>query len=1131
MIRIPKFQVFLSSVVLLIFLSIIPLHGLAQHYQVHTYKEWDGMPTNPTYDADQDSLGHMWFCTRMGLSSYNGNEWKIHSFHPIVAAQPQALMEVDSRGSLWSVSAQPPLRLSRRTGKQWSTIPFSKRTLPKYALVGLEVLNLEDGTDRVAIILYSGEILLWDGQNWHQLEESEQTGNILSSVLVGTRLFLATNGGLFTIDLDDPSPRIDPTPDLPRIPISNVAQAHNSDSLWLVGQDWLGTWNGSQFTLLVDSLNIVPPKFHTSTTALADRLGGLYFGGQRNIHYFHSEIGLEILNNRNGLVAGGATSIFEDKEGSIWITSTRGISKIVSRRFAGYNRETGLLEDEVSSILQMSNGQMVLGHEGGLTFLGPELRTHRFADTPSAISRVMDMQEDRFGNLWIAVDRRGLARLTPHGQLRWFGEENGLKGGVFALHIDSSGTVWAGTAYGLYRQTERGFETITLPIKVSPTNPFIRRLEAAPDGPLYIATSHHGVFKLQEGSFTQYLPVNDQSGSNVYTCLPLPNDGLYVGTAGGLFKTQDGDLVRTSHPDPVIDRPVYSILKDDKNQFWFGTDLGVMRWDGKQLKHLTSTDGLLGNETNRDALIQTDDGHIWIGTDSGASEYNTIFDVPALGYPTLQITHFMVDGKILPAQDDLVLPQPPHTMEVLFNSSTLMDENRTIYQTQLQNFESQWHEKEASQSGARSMNYINIPPGKYRFLIKAIRVDGKSSEVMMSPWITIKPTFLNRWSVRIILLLVILGMGWTLLAYFAGRRYARRLESEVYQQTWELRMSEIAIKSESRRLAATLKNITDGVLAVGNDGTIVLANAAAGSILNLPIAEITGTQLDQVLSLGHGQSGEIHLRIAHPHRPDRTLEVSTSEVHGTESRDEFSGEGRVVAFRDITDLLHQEEERIRSQKLESLGVFAGGLAHDFNNLLTVMLGNLSVLENSPAIPNSDMQMLSLVREASERAQSLTRQLLTFSRGGMPLLETAAIGQIVRQCVEFSLSGTNVSCQMDLPQNLWPVEVDPGQMHQVMANLVINSVQAMPDGGIITITGCNIGSADRRMVMVEVADEGKGISPDHLNRIFDPYFTTKDLGSGLGLAMAYSIISKHGGNITVDSKLGEGATFRVFLMAK
>lgn len=1126
-----KSQVFLPSALLLIFLYSFPNLALAQHYHAHTYQERDGLPTNPTFDATQDSQGRMWFCTRVGLTTYDGRSWQVHTFNPNASAQPQVLMEMDSRGSLWTISAHQPLRLSRRVDGRWTTLSFEPLTLRDFVIVGLEVLNLGDGSDRVAIIAHDGKVLIWDGKNFLIHHEREQTGPIVSTVLMGSRLFLATARGLFSLDLDHPSPTIQLVPNLPPGIINNIALASNAKSLWLVGLDWLGIWDGHHFSLLKENLVIIPPKNKTRTAALADRIGGLYFGGQRNIHYYHPETGLEVLNKRNGLVAGGATSFFQDREGSIWITSTRGISKIISRRFAGYNRETGLLEDEVSSILELRSGQVVLGHEGGLTFLDREYRTHRFGGTPSALSRVMDLEEDRFGNLWVAADRRGLARLTPRGQMRWFGKDNGLTGGIFALHLDPDGTVWVGTALGLFRQVGNRFELVPLPLPVGPSPPLIRRLVPGPDSSLYIATSHHGVFKYRAGSFTQYRPETGRAGQNTYTCFPLPNNGLYVGTAQGLFKVQNGALVRTSAPDPVIERPVYSILKDNHGLMWFGTDLGVMRWNGSHLDHLTTNDGILGNETNRDALIQTSDGNIWIGTDSGASEYNEIFDVPAKGIPTLQITGFMVNGNILPADDELVLSQPPHTLEILFDSFSFMDENQTRFLTQLENFEDQWHEIQAPRHGAESMNYINIPPGKYRFLVKAIRVDGVSSEVMVSPWITIKPSLLDRWIIRVFLVLLGLAMVWTVFAFLSGRRYAQRLENEVYQQTWELRLSENTIKSESRRLAATLKNITDGVLAVGNDGTIVLANAAAENILGLPQSEISGQQLESILPMGEHQSGEVLLRIDHPNRQDRMLEVSTSEVPDSDSKSEFSGQGRVVAFRDITDLLHQEDERIRSQKLESLGVFAGGLAHDFNNLLTVMLGNLSILETSTNIPTTDMQMLTLVREASERAQSLTRQLLTFARGGMPLLETAAIGQIVRQSVDFSLSGTNISCTMDLPENLWPVEVDPGQMHQVLANLVINAVQAMPDGGTINVTGRNIGSEDRRMVLVEVADKGTGISPDIINRIFDPYFTTKDLGSGLGLAMAYSIVTKHGGNITVDSKLGEGSVFRVFLKAK
>ncbi len=1089
------------------------------------------MPTNPTFDADQDSLGRMWFATRVGLTSFDGQKWEVHPVHSAENILPQVLLEIDSRETLWAVSSRPKLHLAQGEAGQWTTHTFHSFPMRGFVIVGLEVHNMVDGTDRVAVVTFGGQVIIWDGVRWHFHEDTERTGNILSTELIDSRLYLATTNGLFSIEMNSTSGKIHPVLHSPPGPINNLARVFKSQSLWLVGPDWLGIWDGAQLTFQVENLNIIPPKPRMGTTALADPVGGLYFGSQRNVHYYHPKKGLEILNNRNGLIAGGATSFFQDRESNIWVTSTRGISKIISRRFVGYNRESGLLEDEVSSILQMQNGQIVMGHEGGLTFLDQQYRTHRFDGIASSMARVMDLAEDRWGNLWIAADRRGLARLSPGGQIRWFGPKNNLERGVFALHLDPEGTVWVGTAEGLFRQNGDQFEAINLLASDSPKRPLIRRIVPGTDGSLYITTAVNGIFRYQAGKITQYLPIHGDAGRSAYTCLPLTDGDLYVGTAAGLFKIQDGALVPTSRPDPVITRPIYSMLKDDQGHFWFGTDLGVMRWNGSRLDHLTISDGLLGSETNRDALIQANDGTIWIGTDSGASQYDSTFDVPATGYPSLRITGIMIDGQIISASDEeIVLSQPPHNMEVLYESFSFLDENRTRFQVQLQNFENQWHDAETISNGTRSVNYINLPPGKYRFLVKAIRVDGVSSEVMISPWIIIKPLFIDRWSVRVALIIGLLGMVWTLFAVFSGRRYARRLENEVYQQTWELRLSENTIKSESRRLAATLKNITDGVLAVGSDGIIVLANAAAENILNLPHSEILKKNLNDVLPLQSHQWGESNIRLPHPHRKDHMLEISTSEIPDSETSSETSGHGRVVAFRDITDLLHQEEERIRSQKLESLGVFAGGLAHDFNNLLTVMLGNLSVLETSTTIPKSDMQMLTLVREASERAQSLTRQLLTFARGGMPLLETASIAQIVRQSVEFSLSGTNVSCTMDLPENLRPVEVDPGQMHQVLANLVINAVQAMPQGGIINVTGCNIGSEERPMVMVEVADKGTGISPENLSRIFDPYFTTKDLGSGLGLAMAYSIVTKHGGNITVDSEVGKGSTFRVLLKA-
>jgi CheY-like chemotaxis protein len=228
-----------------------------------------------------------------------------------------------------------------------------------------------------------------------------------------------------------------------------------------------------------------------------------------------------------------------------------------------------------------------------------------------------------------------------------------------------------------------------------------------------------------------------------------------------------------------------------------------------------------------------------------------------------------------------------------------------------------------------------------------------------------------------------------------------------------------------------------------------------------------------------------------------------------------------------------ERELIHSQKLESLGLLAGGIAHDFNNLLTIMLGNLDLLAYAPHLNSEDQECVQLAKQASKRARSLTEQLLTFARGGAPLRQLQPLGPIIEQSVALSFSGTGARCEVDLPHGLWPVDVDAGQMSQVFNNLFINAAQAMAEGGVARVTGTNLPEAPEGLslgswIRIDIRDEGPGISDGDLIRIFDPYFTTKAKGTGLGLATAFSIVSRHGGHLAVESVPGEGAVFRVFL---
>jgi PAS domain S-box-containing protein len=241
---------------------------------------------------------------------------------------------------------------------------------------------------------------------------------------------------------------------------------------------------------------------------------------------------------------------------------------------------------------------------------------------------------------------------------------------------------------------------------------------------------------------------------------------------------------------------------------------------------------------------------------------------------------------------------------------------------------------------------------------------------------------------------------------------------------------------------------------------------------------------------------------------------------------------------DITYRRRTEDELKKLDKLQSVGTLAGGIAHDFNNILLGLFGNISLAMDDLSQEHPSYAPLHEAEKSMSRAVRLTKQLLTFAKGGDPVKEYVSLGHMVEEVARFDLTGSNVSLVFHHDAALWPVDADKGQIQQVVSNLVINARQAMPKGGNLTINLENAdlqakavsGLSEGRYVKVTVQDEGGGIDPKVLGQIFDPYFTTKQTGSGLGLATVWSIINKHGGHIGVVSELGKGTAFTFYLPA-
>jgi len=264
---------------------------------------------------------------------------------------------------------------------------------------------------------------------------------------------------------------------------------------------------------------------------------------------------------------------------------------------------------------------------------------------------------------------------------------------------------------------------------------------------------------------------------------------------------------------------------------------------------------------------------------------------------------------------------------------------------------------------------------------------------------------------------------------------------------------------------------------------------------------------------------------------------TVKEIRAFPIRDD-QGEVVMVAehIRDITEKKKLEDELLKVQKLESVGILAGGVAHDFNNILTAIMGNISLaLMDSSSIDNIKKR-LGEAEKSCLRARDLTMQLLTFSRGGDPVKKPMRIRELLKDSTIFASHGSGIKCRFDIADDLHPVEADESQISQVMSNLVINACQAMPTGGVLEIEARNTAVEEHgllpltsgRYVQILVKDHGMGIPAEYLPKIFDPYFSTKSKGNGLGLAVVFSIIKRHGGLVQASSKLGQGSVFTIYL---
>lgn len=348
------------------------------------------------------------------------------------------------------------------------------------------------------------------------------------------------------------------------------------------------------------------------------------------------------------------------------------------------------------------------------------------------------------------------------------------------------------------------------------------------------------------------------------------------------------------------------------------------------------------------------------------------------------------------------------------------------------------------------------------------------------------------------------------------------LEQRVKERTADLSASRASFTS-------IVEKTSEGILVVDSANMVQYANPAAQSLLGRSRNQLVGQHLGLRLFPGQitevkgkrlsGESGILELRV--------------------ESTDWNENPANLLMLRDITERKRAEQEMLKTEKLDSLELVAGGIAHDFNNLLTGTIANISLAKMQASRGSVQYEALRNAEKAAAGAKHLTHQLLTFTRGGEPVKKPSSLSRILKDGIALALSGSKIKSELCISKDLWAAEVDQQQIGQALQNLFINALQAMPNGGELTVNAENFSVEDAtsrlalqsgRYVKISIGDTGCGIPHENIGKIFDPYFTTKPKGSGIGLATAYSVIKRHGGAIEVSSEVNVGTTFFIYLPA-
>ena len=866
-----------SAILFLGSLLLFATMGLSQSYYVQTYNENDGLSSSMVYDVTQDSTGRMWFATRGGISVYDAALWKHFSVVDGLPVTSYSKLKVDEKGIVWALSDAPGLYVSYFTKNRWQTLhpPNLSANISNFSSFEVTYINQE-----LNIFIGTGNTGLFQftGNNWKQITPKQGLADyrINGIITLNEVVYVATDNGLSIIKDNKIDNSLMGALNLPSSQIIGIALERkeksflNNNRIWLQGKNWVGFIEEKTFKLVSDNVKPNFGNIYHYFVLCPDYNNGTYLGNVYDVFYVDSKNHqVERFSRKSGLITEGATSLFLDREKKIWISSLRGVSKINSRRFANYNKGHGLLENEVTAILEIEPGELVLGHENGLTYFDDaNFRTLTLSDNKyesEVKTRVLDLAIDSSKNMLVAASALGLAKINKNGVIKWYRKNEGIKDAVTSVLVDRSNRIWVTDRKNLYIFKGEKFISIDdhkiFEKDKQKVRLLMRKIFPGPENTIYIATAGGGIYVYRPDTKTwnQYLSHKENYANSVYSVFTDSQGRYFVGSLAGLYKLYNNELVKYSSNGFRINRPVYLIIEDKKKRLWFGTDNGVIRWDGDHVREYTIEHGFGGQETNRAAGIVDYAGRVWIGTDLGVSCYNEDFDYQPQDVvpPLVEFLYLDASGEKKSLYKANKLNYRQNNLTFCFRGLSFIDEKSIRYKFKLKGYEKSWSFQEQTENP--QVRYINLSPGSYFFQLQARNALGKWSNVISSEGIIIRSPFWQTTYFRVIAVLCVLGI----FAFFYYRRISGLKRERNAQQFFSKQLIETQ-ERDRKRIAGELHDSLGQNLLIIKNGIEQYINSLIKKTESTDeLSELASVALDSI-----NEVREISYNL-HPHQLDK----------------------------------------------------------------------------------------------------------------------------------------------------------------------------------------------------------------------------------------------------------------------